>query len=85
MGCLRLDATMVLYRRRDVSLSIGAEQSQYPNGLYCPLQPQDKPHRAQTPLTASHTPNLHITTHPSAQQTRMRHCRTILASRLLWV
>jgi hypothetical protein len=84
MGCLRLDATMVLYRRRDVSLV--AEQSQWPNSRYTAhFNHKKKTHRAQTPLTASHTPNLHITTRSFAQQTRMRHSRIILASRLLRV
>jgi hypothetical protein len=80
MGCLRLDATIVLYRRRDVSFK--TEQSQWPNSRYT----AHFNHKKKTPSSPNsshriaHTQSP-ITTRSFAQQTRMRHSRTILASR----
>jgi hypothetical protein len=70
MGCLCFHAAMALYRRRDVSLSKPNNSNGPTKGIpYRPLRPQENIHRAQTPLTASHTLNLR----PSAVTLPSKH------------
>jgi hypothetical protein len=55
MGCLQLDTTMALYRRRDVSLSLEAEQSQWPILSYTSTTKKNPPSSPNSSHRILHT------------------------------